>query len=115
MIAVLKHESTRTLNLWNGNHSIPHTTNHLHLCLFIISNFFIRAVVSSLYPDVMNALTAAGSTAAQLSPKQRLDLLQTQTLGLRQTAHHKHKAQQSQTGVQEERTWTKETFTLKYI
>lgn len=58
----------------------------------------------------MNALTAVGPTAAELSTKQRLDLLQTQTLGLRQTAHHEHKAQQSQTGVQEERTWTKEMF-----
>lgn len=58
----------------------------------------------------MNALTAVGSKAAELSTEQRLDLLQTQTLGLWQTSHHKHKTQQSQTGVQEERTWKKEEF-----
>lgn len=60
--------------------------------LIIISNIFIGAIVPSFYPDVVYTLTPSAA-GAEPSAKKRLNLLQTQTLGLRQTAHHEHKTQ----------------------
>lgn len=82
--------------------------------LVYVRDVAFRAVVVALYPDILHAPPTdarGGSTGAERTGEQVLDVLQLQALGLWEAAQDEEEAQHHQASVHEEGPWKSKAVT----